>query len=192
MQGSKILHFGWPTGRIQLPQTALFGTLMCFCITIIHWGPVASSPSGGPVSPVEPLGWCFTDFPCPAPEDVLCCICVNGHRLLDLSIPWPISSIPHFDLPCKLSLIWNKAFSCWSWYGQHGGGPEQVPPFSEPQVGICEVGNVMRCGKKCSGGYAGETGGSKQMALQALPTDSHSTSGALGRNHTWAFKHVAA
>ena len=43
---------GWPTGRIRLPQTGLFGTLMCFCKTIIRWGRVASSPSGGPVSPI--------------------------------------------------------------------------------------------------------------------------------------------
>ena len=61
-----------------------------------------------------------------------------------------------------------------------------LPSLSLKSVSV----NVMRWGKKCPGGYAGETGDSKQMALQALPTGSHSTSGALGRNHTWAFKHV--
>ena len=66
--------------------------------------------------------------------------------------------------------------------------PEQVPPFSEPQVCICECDEM---GQEVPWGLRWGDGDSKQMALQALPAGSHSTSGALGRNHTWAFKHVA-
>lgn len=52
-----------------------------FCITVIHWGPMLLPLLVALSVSVEPLGWCFTDFTCPAPEDVLCCICVNRHRL---------------------------------------------------------------------------------------------------------------
>lgn len=80
----QILRFWVAHRQNPAPTDSPLWDLDVFLYNSNPLGPVASSPSGGLVSPVEPLGWCFTDFTCPAPEDVLCCICVNRHRLLDL------------------------------------------------------------------------------------------------------------